>query len=558
MTPLALVLLALLSLAGQVRPAAAEPILQAELDTSNPVAAYRSFLADTRRIEGLYRAYQENRTYANEARLGRAMLRLGNVLFDLSDVPEATRSKRGTAAVGYMADILNRLPEYTGPPPSGAAPARWTLPGTEIRLVRITEGPRTGDYVFSADTIANLPAWHAEIIDTPPLRESTITNWRRTQQRVTGPLLSHLPLSSLPEALQVQTLGSPAWKVMTALGAILMALGLWAAWWRIAARLSRNWSPWKHYAFGLTVPAMLALLVVVAYAFIFLEVILYGLISDIAIIVAVVLLFAAAAWTAWIAWWFVAEAVIASPAFPNDVYDANLMRLLARVGSLLSAGALIMLGANEIGIPALGLLAGVSIGGIALALAAQSTVENLFGGVSIFADRPFRVGDTIQYGGASGTVVSIGPRSSRIRAGDGRLTTVPNADLAKMHVTNLSARDHWTFLHRVSVARETHRKQILALLEDLQTRIAAHPAVAQAPNWPRVRLVGVTDAALDVEIGAQILATQEADFLAIQQELILVILQAIEDAEIRAPLAELSSARPREEHPRGQGAAAHG
>ena len=555
MVRLALALLALLAVMGQVRPAAADGVLQAELNTSNPVAAYRSFMAETRRIEHLYQAYQQSRTYASEAILARAMLRLGGELFDLRNQPQATRAKHGAAAVGYLADILNRLPEYTGAPPSGDPPARWTLPGTEIRLIRLTEGPRSGDYVFSASTVDDLPNWHAEIIDNAPLRETSVESLRRVQQRITGPMLSVVSVASLPEALQFELLGLPAWKVLIALAALALALGLAAAWWRIAARLSRNWSPWKRYGFGLTIPLVLALLLAAAYGFIMVEVVLSGPISDVVIIFGIALLYAAAAWGAWFAWWFMAEAVIA---VPGRLYDPNLMRLLARVGSLLSAGGLIMLGANQIGIPALGLLAGVSIGGVALALAAQSTVENLFGGVSIFADRPFRVGDTIAFQGATGTVVSIGPRSSRIRAEDGRVTTVPNADLAKMHVTNLSAREHWTFLHRISLARGTHRKQILVLLEELQTRIAAHPSVVHAPNWPRVRLVGVTDAALDVEIAAQILTREEADYLAIQQELILVILQAIEDAEIRAPLAELATLRPRENHPRGHGAAAHG
>ncbi|NBD31183.1 MAG: mechanosensitive ion channel [Alphaproteobacteria bacterium] len=89
-----------------------------------------------------------------------------------------------------------------------------------------------------------------------------------------------------------------------------------------------------------------------------------------------------------------------------------------------------------IGIPAFGLLAGV--GGVALALAAQPTVENLFGGVSIFTDTPFRVGNVIRYGGEARKVERIGPRPSRIRGLDGTLTTVPNNDLAKRHIVNVS------------------------------------------------------------------------------------------------------------------------
>src|SRR5690606_41587173 len=64
----------------------------------------------------------------------------------------------------------------------------------------------------------------------------------------------------------------------------------------------------------------------------------------------------------------------------------------------------------------------------ALALAAQSTIENLFGGVALFADRPFRIGDVISFGGERGSVEMVGTRSSRIRALDGTLVTVPRSE----------------------------------------------------------------------------------------------------------------------------------
>jgi len=101
-------------------------------------------------------------------------------------------------------------------------------------------------------------------------------------------------------------------------------------------------------------------------------------------------------------------------------------------------------------VPTLGLLAGISIGGVALALAAQSTVENLLGGFTIFADRPFRVGDEIRFGGKAGRVEAIGPRSTRIRDADGSLTTVPNANISKDQLTNVSARSSSLFRHQPS------------------------------------------------------------------------------------------------------------
>lgn len=517
--------------------------LEAELDTSNPLATYRSFLSEARRIEGLFSAYRQNPTYANEIAVARANLRLGTAVFDLRELPAATRLKHAATGVAYLADILNRLPEYTGAPPTDR-PSHWTLPGTEIRLVRLTDGARAGDYVFSAYTLASLPRWHAGVIDEPVLRETEFPNWRRVQRSATGPLLSHLPIGAIPEVLQLSIDETPLWKALVTIVAVIVALSITALWWRHARRLSALLSPWKRYAVSLTTPLLLAVLTGFTYAFVALEIIPTGMVADIGMLTVVIVLYIAAAWTAWVAWWLLAEAVVASPLFSDDIYDASLMRLVARVGSLLSAAGLLMLGANDIGIPALGLLAGVSIGGVALALAAQSTVENLYGGVSIFADRPFRVGDSIAFGNATGQVIAIGPRSSRIRASDGRVTTVPNADLAKTHVTNLSARERWTFQHRISVARGTARAKLLTLLADLQARLEAHESVAHLPGWPRVRLVGMTDAALEIDVAAQIQTAEEARFLAIQEELILMILHALEEARIAGPAGDLPAASP--------------
>ena len=521
---LALLALALLSAGGTTARAALQP----ELDTSSPMAALRAFLAESRRIEALFLAYRDNQTLAGQIEIGRAVMRLGLHVFDVEEVAPAIRPKAAATAVGYFADIINRLPDPDPAPAGSERPARWTLPGTEIRFVRLTEGPRAGDYVVSAATVARLPDFHAMIIGEPLTRPAAIGSWRRVQERFTGPLLAGLPLEALPEALQAPLLDTPVWKVAFAAVIGLAVLAAILAWWRLVRRRSAGMVPWRRYAARLSVPLLTALLVLASYVFVNSQLILSGPVFDLSAALAMIALYGAAAWAAWLACWLIAEAVIASPAFPEDIYDANLLRLLARVGSLVAAATLLIFGANAIGVPALGLLAGVSVGGIALALAAQSTVENLFGGVSIFADRPFRVGDAIRYGGASGTVVAIGPRSSRIRAADGTVTTVPNADLAKMHVTNLSARDRWVFEQRIALPRDTPAARIVALLQDLERRVAAQPRVARGDGWPRVRLVTVGGSAIEIEIAAQVLTREEGEFLETQQALILSVLDAVE------------------------------
>lgn len=507
----------------------ASATLLAELDTSTPQATVASFRAEARRVEALFLAYRAAPSTATEVALTTALTRAGRELFDLRDIPPVTRMKHGAMAFGLLADILNRLPETTAGPPLDPQATRWAIPGTEIRLIRLPDADGR-HWVFSAETLARLPEFRAALGHAPVLAPVGITDWGEFRRNFTGPMLAGLPLSRLPGPLQWDLLGSPAWKVLlTSLVLLAVAvLGLLCL--RFVLRRSRGMVPWRRHLAMLLVAGIFILLLDAAYTFITWQIVLVGGISDIGLLVTNFSIYLAAAWAAWSACWLVAEAIIAAPRFSDRIYDANLLRLLARVCSLLAAATLIVLGANEAGVPALGLLAGVSIGGLALALAAQATVENLLGGISIFADRPFRVGDVIAFGTARGVVVAIGPRSSQIRGLDGAITSVPNADLAKVHVTNLSARDRWIFQHRLRVPREMPATRIQSLVEALRQRLAAEPLVETAPGWPRVHVAAIGRSNIAIQISAQIVTQDEAAFLATQQALILDALQAVEAA----------------------------
>jgi MscS family membrane protein len=102
---------------------------------------------------------------------------------------------------------------------------------------------------------------------------------------------------------------------------------------------------------------------------------------------------------------------------------------------------------NRLGAPLYSLVAGLGVGGIAIALAAQPTIENFIGSLNLFADHPVRVGDFCRFGEDPtidwkriGTVESIGLRSTRIRGIDHTVTTIPNADFSKMQIINYSMR----------------------------------------------------------------------------------------------------------------------
>jgi MscS family membrane protein len=174
------------------------------------------------------------------------------------------------------------------------------------------------------------------------------------------------------------------------------------------------------------------------------------------------------------------------------------------------------------------ILAGLGVGGVALALAAQKTIENLFGGVAVITDRPVAIGDFCKFGNQVGTVEDIGLRSTRIRTLDRTLLTVPNGQFSTMTLENFSKRDKMWFHLTLNLRRDTTSAQMRALLDTLTKALKENPKVEAGPI--PVRFVGVGTYSLDVEIFVYVLTLDGDEFTQIQQDLFLWILDAVEAA----------------------------
>ncbi len=172
------------------------------------------------------------------------------------------------------------------------------------------------------------------------------------------------------------------------------------------------------------------------------------------------------------------------------------------------------------------LVAGVGVGGIAIAFAAQKTLENLFGGISIIFDRTIRVGDACRIGDQTGTVEDIGLRSTSLRTDARTVLTVPNGQLSAMTVENFGMREKIYFRHVVGLRYETTAAQMRALLEALRKLLAEDPRVE--PNSSRVRLFRLAASSLDLEVAAYISTTNYLQFLETQEDLLLRIMDTIE------------------------------
>jgi MscS family membrane protein len=236
----------------------------------------------------------------------------------------------------------------------------------------------------------------------------------------------------------------------------------------------------------------------------------------------------ALAWMAWRLAPVAAEAIIAAPSIPTDSVDAHIIRVGARILGIIVGVLCLAVGADRVGAPVYGIVAGLGVGGLAIALAAQPTIENLIGAMNLFADKPVRVGDLCQYGEAKGVVEAIGIRSTRIRGIDRTLTTIPNATLAKMPIVNFTRRDSIVLNTFIGLRYETTRDQLRHLLVQLEDLLHSHPRVAA--ETARARFVGFGDSSLNIELLAYVNTCDWAEFTVVREDLMLRVMEIVEQA----------------------------
>ena len=173
-------------------------------------------------------------------------------------------------------------------------------------------------------------------------------------------------------------------------------------------------------------------------------------------------------------------------------------------------------------------LAGLGIGGIAIAFAAQKTLENLFGGISVLADEVIRVGDYCRFGDRTGTVEDISLRSTRVRTDARTELSIPNGALATMNIENFTRRDKILFNPVLAIRSETTPDQLRFLLAELRRILYAHPKIES--NSASIRFAGFDNGSLRLEISAYVLTVDSNEFIAIREDLLLRIMDTLEKA----------------------------
>jgi len=211
---------------------------------------------------------------------------------------------------------------------------------------------------------------------------------------------------------------------------------------------------------------------------------------------------------------------------PSLTGSSSVIRLFRRVldGVALFAGLLFTL--YHFGVNPTAALAGLGVGGIAIALAAQKTLENVIAGVSLIADQAVRVGDFLKAGDIQGTVEEIGLRSTRIRTLDRTIVSLPNGQIANMSLETFSARDKFWFHPVIGLRYETTAAQLRLVRDGIRDLLNQHSRADSASV--RVRFLRFGPSSLDLEIVAYISASDWSEFLAIQEELLLGVMDIVE------------------------------
>jgi MscS family membrane protein len=498
-------------------------------DRSSPRATLTTFLDSIDRAWELYSDGDPG--YPEPFRAARECL-------DLSEVPPLVfREVSGKSAL-VLKEVLDRIemPVDEEIPDAAAveelALSRWTIPHTEITLVLTPEGDQAGEWLFSARTVMRAEDFYSRVRHLPyrPGRSGGhVEELRAGSQAI---LLMKL-VEVMPSWFRGEIGGMLAWQWfgIALLVATLALAVLFAAW------LARHWRGSRLP--GCSLASYLVPLTMISVPFVshFMIDRIFNLPGAPALMVRLVVSI-----VGWVALaWLVALLLTRFGDLIVKVWfrDARplkkqLVKLVFRIASIVGVTAVAVMAMQRLGVPVAGLIAGLGVGGLAIALAAQGTLENLIGGVILYADQPVKVGDLCNFGQRRGVVEDVGLRSVKIRTLDRTIVTVPNADFAKLQLENLTERDRVLLRENLRLRYETTRDQLQGVMSELESMLRAHEQIAE--ERLRVRFTGFGEYSLEIELYAYAMTSEWSEFLEIREDILLKVMRIVEDSGARLAL----------------------
>jgi MscS family membrane protein len=523
-------LLAVLLAAGPAAVSGAEAVYPLDPpDRSSPRATLATFRDSFDRAWRLYAAGSPS--FAGPFDAARRCL-------DDSQIPAGVHEVVFSEATLLLKEVLDRIPLPDDADVPGAEEVRsaglvrWTIPHTEITLARISGGDRDGEFLFTAATVARAREFFEKVRRLPyqPGREGA--HYDELRFGGFSPAASRLA-ARLPAPARREIAGALAWQWGVVVVTLLLAL-VGAA---LSFHLSRRIGRWEGSARGarqlspLLFPLALAALALGARLVVWRFLRLAGPPYLALRLTLTVVAHLAAAWLLAVVLTRVGEVVLRVFRTPEQPLNAQLVGVTFRVLTILAVTGYLFVAAQSLGLPVPALVAGLGVGGLAVALATQGTLENLIGGLILHADRPVRVGDVFQLGDRIGIVEEIGLRSTRIRTIERSILAIPNADLVKREIENLTLRDSTPMRARLRLRLETTPDQLRYLLATLVRMVREHPRLVRDKGG--ARLVGFGESSVDVDVRVFAATTDWMEFLEIREDVLLRVMRLVEEAGTR-------------------------
>ena len=509
--------------AGTQQAAGDTPVIQ-PIRTDSPRDTLKSFLRLRDELEQTLRDYRLNKSRELAEKL-QVINSQFQALINLSSVPPSSRRTIGVETTAFLLDIFGRvkLPKLESVPGEEAfeddvSPAKWRIPGTPIRIARVDEGAREGEFLFSKRTVMVAPRFYRAINDRPLQTSLPIISWHLAFPQMTGPMIPAAVLRSVPQSLRDFWLETPKWKVIavvliSALAALLLlvfhrAINRRETENRVGFLLRRTLTP-------------IAILVVVwsLNDFFANQIDVSGAFSTLVVDTATILIHAGMIWFFWLVILAIFERIVQARGISAESFDAHLWRIGARtIGTVISV-VIIGNAAQNLGLPLYSVVAGLGIGGLAVALAIRPTLENLIGGIMLYLDQPVRIGDFCSFGDKTGTVETIGVRTSKIRALDRTLISIPNSALADMQLINWAKCDRMLITTTIGLRYETENDQLRHVLVKFREMLHAHPKIDS--DTVRVRFADFGQSSLDISVRIYALTRDFNEYYAIREDVLL-------------------------------------
>jgi MscS family membrane protein len=457
---------------------------------------------------------------------------------DLDEIPPLVLREASAEAALLLKGVLDRipLPDENEIPDAAEVAAtgltRWTIPHTEITLYLRAEGDRQGQWLFSSDTVARVEEFHDRVEHLPlkPGRSGGHVAELRTSSRAVFLIKM---ADAAPGFFYTEVAGLMVWQ-WVGLVLLLAILGGGVAFF---ARVGRAWSrsglPGRVLGRFFT-PAALVLTPFVGRALIQRLFTLPGPPAQALRLVFSIIGYAGLAWLLGLLLAHIGELTVRLLFKTARPLKKQLVRVIFRIATIAVVTVIAVKALQLLGVPVAGLVAGIGVGGLAIALAAQSTLENFIGGIILYADQPVRVGDICKFGTTRGTVEDVGLRSVKIRTLDRTIVTIPNADFAKMQLENLTRRDQVLLREELHLQYGTPRDVLQRVLADVEDMLRSDERVSE--ERLRVRFNGFGDHSLEVEIFAYVMTSDFPEFLGIREDLLLKVMAIVEEAGTRLAL----------------------